>query len=469
VLKVLLHILTEKLNNLKFFKTIKARFFFSLFLLGFFSCFLHYILLFGRYRNLREEGFLFLIKKYLLLHGGDLMLEFVLIVILVFLVLILISYPLNRLLKLVYAFNKINVDSKTNLLKFSENELKKLEELSKKRIEEQDDKQKKLQEMLLRRSQKILEREKNQRELLNLFADVIYTVDNNQRLTSIKHSKRLFGYEEKDLLGRKSLEVVHPEDRGKLIEKIREIRLKENKIIRDLKLRFLTKSGDFRYALLSTHLLVEKGKVIGREGILKDITDREKLAQKVLHEKEKLQEAYKSLSKSYLALGQVNAQVAALAEINMTFSSNLTWKEKLHYIIESIRVFMHAEETLLFLDYEKEGNYTFYKASCDSENWKETEIYNAESLIEEIRTFCKPLKLYEKDYIWQKELFFQQGYKACLVIPVIINNQVIGVFMVLFKESETLKEMQTTLILAYTSQMSLALMMSGLLDLDRKC
>lgn len=173
---------------------------------------------------------------------------------------------------------------------------------------------------------------------------------------------------------------------------------------------------------------------------------------------------YNNLHESYLALGKMNAQVAALAEINMTFSSNLTWQEKLYYIIESIRAFLQADETLLFVQDQKGQNFVLKHASVDFDFWEGTVLNKKMSLLKKILKDKKFVEFFDSEHFLDKAKAEAKEYRAMFAIPIILNSKVFGVFVLFFKNSKNVRNFPAKLALAYTSQMSIALMMSGELD-----
>lgn len=430
--------------------------------MGLFPVFLHLIISLAESSQKTDSNQLDILINHIQSNHHYLVEEIVFTIILSLIIAVHITIPLKRLLSIAERISNEDFSESIEIKK--NDEIGRLGQTVNKMLNKLKTNKEMLQNILKQRSKKIIESEKKHRELLNLFADVIYEVDQNQRITKVKHCKELFGFEEKELIGKKSFDVVHIEDREHLKHELQKINTKTDKSLRDIKVRILTKSGEFRYALLSTRSLFKNGKFVGREGVLRDITKQEKLARKVIDDKEKLEQAYKSLNDSYLALGKVNAQVAALAEINTTFSSSLNWKEKLLYIIESIRIFMQADESILLIQNLDGKKYEFKNASLDTDFWKKLVISKRTKLAKEIIKYRKPVKCFNRDCLIEKIKTSAKGYKAMLAIPIIINNEVVGIFILFFKNMKSLEKNPTKLTLAYTSQMSIALMMSGELD-----
>ena len=232
----------------------------------------------------------------------------------------------------------------------------------------------------------------------------------------------------------------------------------------NLKVKFIGNKKQIISTIVNANFIFKNKKPVKLDGVFKDITQEELLMQKMGQEKQKSEITYQHLHKSYLALGKINAQVAALAEINATFSSNLEWKDRLHYIIESIRVFMQADETLLFLEGLITKTFHLKNISVDTNLWKDMEIFPKTKIIKQINKVRRPLKFFKSTDFLDTDKMLIKDYNAMLVIPVIMNNQVVGLFVLMFKNPAVLEEIPTKLTLAYTSQMAIALMMSGELD-----
>lgn len=444
------------------FKTIRGKFFLALVTVSFLPIVLHFFDSIRHNQALSKQPLLIVFWDQLIYQHGLLFLGTILFVLFMY---YLSSYLMRRLSKMILIAQKASEgDFSEQIVVKSEDEVGRLESAISKMLLAFKKSQNNLTETIQKRSMELIESEKKHRELLNIFADVIYELDSKYRIVKAKHIESAFGYKESEVVGKNELELIHPDDHADFQKALSKAQKHTHRTIKDFKLRMLTKKGEIRYILLSCRFLYNKHKFLGIEGVLRDITPREELAQKVIAEKEKLEETYQNLHKSYLALGKINAQIAALAEINTTFSSNLNWKDKLHYIIESIKAFTQAQETLLFIQEEKNKTFTPINASVDLEYWEDVVIQKNCQILKEAIRFRKPLKYFEPTQCLDIKRFEAKGYHCMLVIPVIINNEVIGLFILFFANKDFLNEIQTKLTLAYTSQMAIALMMSGELD-----
>lgn len=447
---------------MRIFQTIKAKIFLLLVFIAFLPIVLHLLVLLLHTKSGSSEGFFNVTELHLFLENKYLWTELVLTLIFAVVFTIYLAKRLKRVVKITHKVSSL-IDMEENQ-SFYKDEIDQLENTVNNMILQIKKDQQMLGEILNKRSKDLINSEKKHRELLNIFADVIYELNAGFRIVNAKHVEEVFGYKEKEVIGKKCLDFVHVEDRGLLEDALQKTKKSENKNLKDFKLRMLTKKGEIRYILFSCRFLYKNNEFKRLEAILRDITPREELAQKIISEKETLEQTYQNLHKSYLALGKINAQVAALAEINMTFSSNLSWKDKLHYIIESIKTFMQANETLLFIQDSKAKNYLLVNASVDFDFWSDISLKGNHKIIKEAIRFRKPLKYLNPAEIINADHINAKGYQAMLVIPVIINNEILGLFILFFNNQQVIEEIQTKLTLAYTSQMAVALMMSGELD-----
>lgn len=395
-------------------------------------------------------------------HSASITLQ---LTIVLFLSLIISLYLARRFHKLIFITKKINQEDFREKIKIQADD--EVGDLGKE-LNSLFDKLKKNKEQfestLRERSQKLILSEKKHRELLNIFADVIFETDQKQKIITAKHIQSLLGYKEDEVVGKKWEDFIFSEDKNIFQNAFQESNQTEHKYIKNLKIRMLNKKGEIRYVTFTSRSYFENNQFKRTEGFLRDVTEKELLTEKLLAEKNKLEETYQNLHKSYLALGKVNAHVAALAEINTTFSSDLDWKHKLNYIIESIKAFMQADEALLFVRQSTSKKYLLNYASSEPDFWEEIAFTECSHVIKDILKYRKPLKYFNFKSCPKEYFFTTKGFQSKFVIPVIINNEIVALFSLFFKDTEKIQDIHTKLSLAYTSQMAIALMMSGELD-----
>ncbi len=154
---------------------------------------------------------------------------------------------------------------------------------------------------------KLAKSEENFRELFENAIDIIWTSDRKGKYISVnKQFKRILGYGEKELIGKYSLQLVHPKDREVSKKYYSEV-LKGNEIEYEIKVG--TKSGKYLDFWLTMRPLFDDQEIIGVHGIGRDISDRK--------------EAERSLQKSrkrYLDIFESTGTATLLIEENTMIS-----------------------------------------------------------------------------------------------------------------------------------------------------
>lgn len=109
-------------------------------------------------------------------------------------------------------------------------------------------------------------------QLLENLNTVLYTLDADARITYVSPNvKRLAGYSRQEMIGRKFIDFVHPDDLAGRLEKFKEILSGKENVT---EYRYLTKSGEYKWVMNNARLLYENGEKPRIQGILVDITQR---------------------------------------------------------------------------------------------------------------------------------------------------------------------------------------------------
>jgi two-component system NtrC family sensor kinase len=107
------------------------------------------------------------------------------------------------------------------------------------------------------------------------------------------------GFSEEELIGRESLEMVHPEDRERVREKA--VAMLKGRPIPPYELRYIVKDGDILWATESVTSIQYQGNraVLGN---FMDITDRKQAEDTIIQGREKLQQMFESVSDGILVI-----------------------------------------------------------------------------------------------------------------------------------------------------------------------
>ncbi|MFQ6120853.1 MAG: PAS domain S-box protein, partial [Methanosarcinales archaeon] len=116
--------------------------------------------------------------------------------------------------------------------------------------------------------------------------DIIYTVDLKGNFNLLnKKAESISGYRREELIGKHFSKIVAPEYVEESIERFKR-RIKGEAISPDYELEIITKEGKRVLLELTVSAIRKSGKIVGVHGIARDITEKRKLEQKILEEKE---------------------------------------------------------------------------------------------------------------------------------------------------------------------------------------
>ena len=118
------------------------------------------------------------------------------------------------------------------------------------------------------------ESEKRYRDLVENMNEVIYTVDQNGVIAYISPSIQSFlGYSPSEAIGQPISSFIYQEDLPRLTEAVQNLLTGRDEAN---EYRAVTKSGEIRWIRTSSRPMLEKGRPIGIQGVLTDITERQR-------------------------------------------------------------------------------------------------------------------------------------------------------------------------------------------------
>jgi len=127
------------------------------------------------------------------------------------------------------------------------------------------------------------ESEMRYRSLFENAKDLVYLVDRDGRfIDGNKTAKEISGYRREEMIGKPFLPLVFPEDREKALSRFKKTISGEK---HTYSIRIIRKDGEVRTLEISASPLVVEGKIIGSQGIARDVTEREKLLAELKREK----------------------------------------------------------------------------------------------------------------------------------------------------------------------------------------
>lgn len=187
--------------------------------------------------------------------------------------------------------------------------------------------------------------EEKYRTLVENINDVIFTINNEGKFTFFTQNVEEFiGYSPEELVGRHFIEVLTPEGAKIAVERFK--RALKGEALPKIEYEIVKKDGGSLIAELSMSTLFEDGKPVGRLGIARDITERKRLYQKLLH-------SMKLASVGQLAAGvahEINTpltNISLITEALREKSSSGADGRKLESILEQIAIISKIVNNLL--------------------------------------------------------------------------------------------------------------------------
>lgn len=150
------------------------------------------------------------------------------------------------------------------------------------------------------------ESEEKYRDLVENSNEIIFTLDTNAVITYISPAvETIGGYKAEEVVGRQSVEFIHPEDLPAVAQSFQRI-VDGNFDPSEYRLRM--KSGDYRWVRSASKPIYEGPDVVGVRGVLVDITER-KTAEEALRDSERRFRALVENGSDGIALGTADGTI----------------------------------------------------------------------------------------------------------------------------------------------------------------
>ncbi len=153
------------------------------------------------------------------------------------------------------------------------------------------------------------EEEERYRNLVETAPEAIYTISaENGTITSLNPAfEKITGWQRSEWLGKSFMSIIHPDDLPLAIETFQKTLCGE--VIPPYELRVRSKSGKYLTGEFTSKPQIERGKIIGELGIVRDITERKKT-----------EERMEKLNRSFLSFkadpdGNIDSIVALCGEL----------------------------------------------------------------------------------------------------------------------------------------------------------
>jgi len=171
-------------------------------------------------------------------------------------------------------------------------------------------------------------KEEKYRNIYENMEDVIYETDNQGHLTSISPSiEKQGGYRSEELIGRNVTDFfVYPDQYAAL-----DALMIENGSVNDFEALLLQKDGSTRFASITARIVFdENGQGIATEGVLRDITERKRVEERIRQMNAELE---RRVSERTSQLQESNTYLATLIESSIVLNESLDLNEILDRIL----------------------------------------------------------------------------------------------------------------------------------------
>lgn len=167
--------------------------------------------------------------------------------------------------------------------------------------------------------------EKNLEVILDNVPDIIYSLTPSGEFISLNRSAEIIlGYKNEELLGTSVFNLIYPDDRERIRAAFRIAVETGKQPFPTIEFRMVTHAGEVRHFEVSGKPIFENGKVVKHDGIVRDVTLRKEMQQKLRQYSQELEGMVKERTER---LEFATRQLAALNEVSNRFTQIFDEKE----------------------------------------------------------------------------------------------------------------------------------------------
>lgn len=278
--------------------------------------------------------------------------------------------------------------------------------------------------------------EKNLEVILDNVPDIIYSLTPAGDFISLNRaSEMILGYKNEELLGTSVFNLIYPDDRERIRAAFRIAVETGKQPFPTIEFRMVTKAGEVRHFEVSGKPIFENGKVIKHDGIVRDVTLRKEMQQKLRQYSQELEGMVKERTER---LEFATRQLAALNEVSNRFTQIFDEKEFLDEVPKLLTRSLDFDRGQLLLEIDGKLELTSYSMEKDTPELIENFVKRVsdpnipipapilESLHENRTVFIRDLNT---DPRWPKDPGMVIRTKSIVVSPIRAEGKPIGLLV----------------------------------------
>ena len=306
--------------------------------------------------------------------------------------------------------------------------------------------------------------EEKYRKIYENVADVIYETDNQGHLTSISPSiERRGGYHPDELIGHSVTEFfAFPEQYADL-----DAQMIEHGFVNDFEALLLKKDGSLVFTSITSHILFDaNGQPVATEGVLRDITERKQVEERIRQMNLDLERRVVERTRQ---LQESNAYLSSLIETSIALNESLDLNAILDRILVQANKLIPAHAlNIMFV----EGEHASIVRRIGYQGFEEIE--------QNLLDFRFPISwpIFHQMYTTHESIYIADSAKetrwqtvqgaewvrSCIGVPLVISNETIGFLYASHNEPDFFEQKHLLMLESLAHQAAIAIQNARLLD-----
>jgi PAS domain S-box-containing protein len=210
----------------------------------------------------------------------------------------------------------------------------------------------------LQRSEKTLEM------ILDNVPDIIYSLTPEGDFISLNRAGRtILGYTTEEMLGKSVYNVIYPDDRERIRKAFRIAQETGKQAFPTMEFRMVTRDGEVRHFEVSGKPIFENGRMVRHDGIVRDITLRREMQQKLKLYSQELERMVKERTEK---LEFATQQLSALNEVSNRFTQIFNEQELLDEVPKLLTRSLDFDRCYLTLEIDGKFKLVSYSMEKDT-------------------------------------------------------------------------------------------------------